>query len=210
MEHVRPSPDPEAILAVLAEPARALLEGLDDGISFADLIMDSQPPDPYVWATLVRYRTCNVIKPKIEGQAWSFRKLTNCGLEFDLGPYRVRALRTLDGNPPNPGRNDARRQFYAQHHQYQLPFDDVDGVTDETIGANLILDWTTDANRTVLMALSKPIGVWQYKGQPKIEWRKRIEFDDDKNPRFIGSTEDDIDIPPKYDEDEIDQEGEAG
>jgi hypothetical protein len=76
------------ILAVLAEPAQVLLEGLDDGVSFADLTMDSQPPDPHVWATLVRYRACNVIGPKAKGRAWSFQKLANCGLEFQLGPYR--------------------------------------------------------------------------------------------------------------------------
>jgi hypothetical protein len=152
------------------------------------------------------YRACNVIKPKAKGEAWSFRKLTNCGLEFQLGPYRIRALRTLDENPPNPGRNNARRQFYRQHHQYHIPFDDLPDVP-IAIGANLILDWTIGSNRTVLMALSKPAGVWLYKGQPKIEWRKPIEFDDDNTPRFVGSPESDINLPPKYDESEI---GEAG
>jgi Zn-dependent peptidase ImmA (M78 family)/DNA-binding XRE family transcriptional regulator len=71
-----------------------------------------------------------------------------------------------------------------QHHQYHIPFDDL---ADVPIGANLILDWTIGSNRIVLMALSKPAGVWLYKGQPKIEWRKPIEFDDDNTPRFVGS-----------------------
>lgn len=199
--------DPETILKALSEPAQLLLEGLDDGVSFADLVMDSQPPDPHVWATLVRYHACNVIEPKVKGKAWTFRKLTNCGLEFRVGPYLVRALRTLDKNPPNPGRNDARRQFYSQYHQYHIPYD---GLTNPTMGVNLILDWTTGAKRSILMALSKPIGVWNYKGQPKIEWRKAIEFDDDKTPRFAGSTEDGIDLQPKYDEGEFGEGGEAG
>lgn len=207
MDHNPGSSDPDTILTALTKPAQALLEGLDDGVSFADLIMDSQPPDPYVWAILVRYRACNVIGPKAKGQAWSFRKLTNCGLEFQLGPYRVRALRTLDESPPNPGLSNARRQFYRQYHQYHLP---LDGLTDTSIGANLILDWTTGDKRAVLLALSKPIGVWPYKGQPKIEWRKPIEFDDDNTPRFTGSTEDGIILPPKYDENETGEGGEAG
>lgn len=207
MDHDPRTPDPDTILKALSEPAQLLLEGLDDGVSFADTTMDSQPPDTHVWTMLVRYRACNVIQMKAEKKAWTFRKLTNCGLEFQVGPYVVRALRTLDENPPNPGRNGARRQFYNQEHQPPLPFEDP---IESTIGANLILDWTTGPKRSILMALSKPNGFWKYKGQPKIEWRKPIEFDDDNTPRFVGSTEDGINLPPKYDEDELGEGGEAG
>jgi len=207
MDHSPGLPDPEEILVALTEPTQVLVGGLDDGVSFADLTMDSQPPDPHVWAMLVRYRACNVITPKAKGKPWTFRKLTNCGLEFQVGPYQVRALRTLDDNPPNPGRNNARRQFYRQYHQYHLP---LNGLTSPAIGANVILDWTTGDKRAILMALSKPIGAWPYKGQPKIEWRKPIEFDNDNTPRFVGSTDDGINLPPKYDEDELGEGGEAG
>lgn len=212
------SSDPAGILALLAEPAKELLVGLDDGVSFADLTMDRQPHDPYIWAILVRYRACNVIAPKAKKRAWSFRQLANCGLEFQHGPYRVRVLRSLDDNPPHPGRSTARQRFYKQDDQYQMSiFDLIDTMPDGTetndasIGANLIIDWTIGENREILMALSKTEGVWPYKGEPTIEWRKPIKFDDNNTPGFEGTDDTDIETP-RWDENEFDkeEEGDAG
>jgi len=198
--------DPAAVLAFLAVPALALRDGLDDGVSFADTTLAGQPFDTYVWTTLARYRAGIRLKTASQEADWSVRKLRNCGIEITRGSFTVRALRSLEAGPPHPGRNVARQQFYSQYVQQVLPYPgDESGA-----GANLILDWMVGKDREVVLALSKPISVWKYKGQPELEWRRPLVFREDDTPGFVGTDEDDIEIQPRFDEGELDEGDEAG
>ena len=41
-----------------------------------------------------------------------------------------------------------------------------------------MVDWALGEEREVLLALSKPIGLWKYRGAPKVEWRRPVVFGD--------------------------------
>lgn len=190
----------------MAKPALALRNGLDDGVSFADTTLANQPFDTYVWTMLTRYRAYVRLKAEAQDKDWTVRRLRNCGIEIRRGGLTVRALRSMDAGPPNPGRNTARRQYYRQYIQTSLSYPGEESGP----GANLLLDWMVGQDREILMALSKPIGVWRYKGQPDLEWRKPLTFDEDDTASFTGVDETDIEIPPKFDEDELGEGDETG
>ena len=53
--------DPPQVLAFASPSLLALREALDDGISYADTILDRLPPDPYYWSHSVRYHAVHVL-----------------------------------------------------------------------------------------------------------------------------------------------------
>jgi len=202
--NVTPDPDqPEDVLAYLADGVRAVRDALDEGISFADGILSALPLDPYLWAHLVRYQARAVLTG-LEPETWSLgRDLRNSGIEIARGPFTVRALKSQGGGPPHPGGSGARRSFWGQ--QMALPFDGNEGA----VGANLILDWDAGLDREILLGLSKPIGIWKYRGIPKLEWRRPVEVGEDTELRFTPG-EEDVDVEPRFDLTELEEEGDAG
>ena len=155
--------EPEDLLSYLAEPIRALHEGLDKGVSLADGKMSDLPEDRILWAHLVRLGA-RMHLGTLEPEEWKLgRDLPNAGIELVRGPIVFRALKSQQGDPPHPGWSRSRKQFWSQ--QGTLPLV-VNGVVMPQ-GANLILDWHVSQAREVLVALSKPVGVWKYRGAPK-------------------------------------------
>jgi hypothetical protein len=73
------------------------------------------------------------------------------------------------------------------------------------MGANLILDWTATVEREILLALSKPIGVWKYRAAPKIEWRLPVVLAHEDELRF-EATEETVDVEPRFNLDELNEE----
>lgn len=196
--------DPEQVLAHLAGPVREVRDALDDGISFADTKLDELPFDPYLWAHLVRYQT-RLRLSNANQEGWKLgRTLPNSGIEVVRGPFVLRALKTQVGDPPHPGGNRARRNYWTQSQQLVLPLDG-NGARPQ-IGANLILDWTVDDARQVEVALSKPVGVWKYQGAPRLEWRRIVVFDQGSELKF-EPREEDVQVEPKFDLTELGDEG---
>jgi hypothetical protein len=205
---ITPDPgDPEAVLAYLSDPIQAIWIALDDGVSFADTTLTQLRSDAWMWAHLVRYRAAALLE-KSTDSSWRFCWKRHSGIEVAKGPFVMRAFKTQEGGPPAPGRNRARRQFWTQPRQLAFPiWGDVLEIQE---GANLILDWTATDEREVLLALSRPAGIWDYKADPILEWRRPIEFDLDNEPSFVGGGEEDVDVYVELDLDEIDAEGDAG
>jgi hypothetical protein len=197
---------PEGILNYLAEPLRAVRDAFDDGASYAETILAGQPRDRYVWAHLARYRAYHYLA-NLKASTWDLAThLSNSGIQISRGPLVLRALKRLDDGPPNPGPSLARRTFYGQQ---ALPLQWGNIVTPDS-GANLIVDWNVDRHFEVTLALSKPTGVWKYKGKPKLAWRRFVTFDDDDYPGFVPSDEP-LDFGPTYDPSELDDDtDEAG
>lgn len=192
--------EPEETLAFLSGGIRRLRGALEDGVSFADGVMDGSPGDPHLWAHLVRYRSRARLEEYLE-ETWALgRRLRNSGIEIVRGPFVMRALKSQEGGPPHPGGSWARRSYWMQ--QLTLPFD---GHERPAAGANLIVDWALGEQREILLALSKPVGVWKYRGVPKLEWRVQVVFSDDSELIFQPA-EEDVNVELTFDLTELDEE----
>jgi hypothetical protein len=182
--------NPESILDFLADPLRAVRDALDDGISFADTVLAALEFDAHFWAHAVRYRAaCHLAG--LQPPGWRItRRLPNSGIEIARDPLVFRTFKTTQDVPPPPGANLARRSFWTQRPavvlNLPLSWNDVQMPVD---GANLLLDWNVDDERSLRLALSKPIGTWKYQGTPKLEWRRLVVFGSDDEPRFEGRDE---------------------
>jgi hypothetical protein len=199
--------EPEAILSALSRPLIAYRSALDDGVSFADTQMADLPTCPYTWAALVRYWACHRFVELTDAQAdWHVRRLRNNGMEIQIDGYVLRPLKAIEAGPPSPGANLARRQYFTQFYQLSL----IDAGIFVPQGANLLIDWDVGKNRQPILALSKPVGFWKYKGKPRLECKGIVFGSDDDFPTFIPPAEDDFDVNPRFDQDEFGMESDAG
>jgi hypothetical protein len=198
---------PEQVLTYLAPPIRAIHDALDHGASLADSMCNDLPHDPHLWAHLARFGACQYLAG-LQLDGWSRgRELPNSGIEVARGPLVLRALKCQDGDPPHPGGNRARRAFWMQGAEQLRLALGVDGVR-FPVGANYILDWTVGERRVISLALSKPTGVWKYRGRPKLEWRRPVRITDD-DLKFVPPDEDVL-VEPTFDSSEFDGSGDAG
>jgi hypothetical protein len=189
------------VLTFLADPIRAVRAALDHGMSWADTVLDARPRDPHMWAHLVRYEARNELG---DGAAdWTVSRLLNSGIEIVRAPLVMRTMKAQDGGPPSPGHSRNRNAYWTQQGSLGL---DWAGIKEPEFGANLILDWATDADRTLQLCLSKPIGIWKYRSQPKLAWSLPVEFDADDVPGFVIS-EESVEVEPKFDLDELGADG---
>jgi hypothetical protein len=200
--------DPTAVLEFLQAPLGRLYDCLDDGASWADTVMHGRTANGHLHSHLVRFHTRETFDIKADDEEaardWGLgRVLPNSGIEITRGVITVRALRSIGGAAPSPGRNRARRAYWSQHQQMRLP---IDG--ESTPGANLIADWTIGADHSPELALSKPMGIWRYRGTPQIEWRIPVAFDESGHAVFQPADED-VSVGVEFALDELD-EGEAG
>lgn len=197
-----PSPhQPEEVLAFLSEPLKAVYDAFDHGISWADAQMDGLEPDAHYHAHHVRYAALAYLK-KLQSDGWGLgRPLKNSGIEIVRFPMVFRVFKGQHGQPPHAGRNHARRGFW---NQGRLGLDFGSGVVMPEFGANLIVDWDTGIEGP-LLALSMPIGNWEFQGQPKLAWRRFFTVNDTDDLRFIA-TDEDLGFDLRLDDEDLDQE----
>jgi len=200
--------DPEQVLAYLTAPIRAIHNALDHGVSLADSkFSDLSPFDPYLWAHIARFGACQHLA-QVRPAGWNRgRDLPNSGIEVTCGPLVLRTLKTQGSDPPHPGGNYARRQFWTQGRQMRLPLSYQGVLFPE--GANYILDWTVDRERVIALALSKPIGIWKYRSTPRLEWRRPVRITDGEDLKFVPADED-LSVEPAFDAGEFEVGGDAG
>lgn len=201
--------DPADLLHYLSKPLRATRDALDHGVSYAStIVMDPSDDDDYYWAHAARWQARQYLA-ELPSDGWELgRLLPNTGIELRCGPVIVRVLRRYQNGPPNPGSSRARKGFYAQYTPEQvlsLEWPDGAQLSDN---CNLIVDWALGRNRQVSLALSKPIGFWKFRGQPRLDWRRFVGFDPSDEPRFETSDED-LEVT-RYDEAEIDADQDLG
>ncbi len=190
-----PPSDAEAVLAsvrrLLVDYRRSLISSL----SFADTLMRELPRDPYTWATLVRYWAWQEMKQRqaLPDLGWSARRLACNGMEMTCGPYLVRPFKSIDAGPPAPGTSQVKDRYWRQADRHDFEQGRLFGDASAPQGANLLLDWAVDDERDPVIALSKPVGTWRYRGKPQLEWRHTIRFgggDDDSGLRWTPSEDD--------------------
>jgi len=206
--------DPEQVLSYLAPAILVVSSGLDHGVSLADSFFDQTPFDPWLWSHIARYGTCGYLDGLSPGNWERGRVLANSGIELKRMPLVLRTLKARGEGPPNPGPNLARKAYWSQqtNGRPRLPIILGGAVIPEV--ANYILDWTTNSERELFLALSKPIGTWKYGQRPKLEWRRpfqKPEGEDDL--RFIPTEEDlpteDVFDPSEFEEGEETEDGGA-
>lgn len=190
---------PNEVLQWLSEPIRALRAGLEHGLSLADAKMEDLPREPHLHAHLARVGVLMYLAG-ITAERWEIgRKLPLSGIEIQCNPFVLRVLRSQRGSTPHPGASEARRRFWCQQ-QLRL----FDQAEPPSLGANLILDWSTGDQQDIILALSKPRGVWPYQGSPELEWRRAVVDDSGPALRFVPAEED---IAVDFDLTEIEEQG---
>ncbi|MGA2284277.1 MAG: hypothetical protein ABSH07_11535 [Candidatus Dormibacteria bacterium] len=211
MEFTLDLDDADQVLAFTARPLRLVRDAFDDGVSFADSHLAGQPSDDHYWSHSVRYRARNLlVDADWDNNGWRFgRRLANSGIEIMGGALALRVLKAIGGGPPHPGLSHARQAYWRQRVAPPQPTQlslalAIDGVI-LINGSNLIVDWDVVAKRQLVLALSKPIGVWRYQTKPKLAWRRHVVFASDDEPRFLPADEDiGVDFPD-YDASELDE-----
>jgi hypothetical protein len=204
--------NPEEVLNFAVMPLRMIHDAFDDGVSYADTQLEGQPQDSHYWSHSARYRARNVLNEVTWQEGWHLgRDLANSGVEIVRGDLTMRVLKAIGGAPPHPGHNRARQSFWRQKPAVVVPTPQqlyfalaIDGLT-LLNGSNLIVDWDVIAKRQLVLALSKPDGVWNYQKKPRLAWRRHVIFGDANEPRF-DPTEEDIPVEyPDYDVTELDE-----
>jgi hypothetical protein len=198
-------------LAYLEAPLRAVQQALDDGVSFADGVLDKLPSDSHYWAHCVRYHACNRLA-SAPADGWRWARLANSGMLVARDPLVVRVFKSQFDGPPNPGHSVARNRFWRQEGaSVQLPLPGLTwgGDVPEPLTTHLILDWDIDGAKRIVLALSKPHGSWKFTGQPKLVWRRPVIITEEEL-RFSPAVEDDVLVQPRFEELEADEPGQLG
>jgi hypothetical protein len=183
-----PATEPEHIARYLAEPIAAAWRCFDRGTGAADEFFaaeEHRSDDPHMAAQIARYEARLSLERDAVGAEWELLKLANGGIHIALAPFEVRVLKAYGAGPPNPGKSHARREFYQQF-AFSL-FSTLDS-------ANLILYWMVRPKNQLLLGLCKPKGVWRFKGQPKLEWRRPLKYDPLEGLSFPPNQDDGIDV----------------
>lgn len=183
--------EPEHIARYLAEPIAAAWRGFDRGRAVADEFFAAEKHrayDAHLWAHLARYEAVLSMRADLAGtpldvRRWDLRLPHHSGIEIVLEPFRVRVCKAVGDGPQNPGPNRSRREFFQQ-----LGLSLFGGQA----GANLILYWRVRGDDLDL-GLCKPKGLWRFKGQPRLEWRRPVHFDPLEGLTF-PSADEDVDV----------------
>ncbi len=200
-----PADEPEHIARFLTNPITAAWRAFDRGRAVADEFFAAEGDrayDAHLWAHLVRYEAALSLRSDLatidqEDREWNLRLPHHSGIEILMDPFRVKVCKAVGDAPQSPGRNRARKQFFQQLGL---------SLFAAHAGANLILYWRV-TNGELELGLCKPKGLWRFKDQPKLEWRRPVHVDPLAGLTF-PSADEDVEVF-RLDETEIGEE-EAG
>lgn len=174
---------------LLADCLPHIRGALHAGIDYADdLQPDPGSRDPWFWSHSARYRAKTALERTAPADGgWALvADVPNSGIHVRVEQMHiVRVLRSAGGTTPAPGQNLQRRRAWSQ--QLSFPFASAEG---ELPPLNLILDWSTDVDGSLVMHAGMPVGVWPYGKDPMLAWRVPLPADDDIGGlAFVGSDE---------------------
>ncbi len=173
-----PADEPEHLTRYLAEPIAATWRAFDRGRAAADeffAAQDHREFDPHMWAHIARYEAVLSLKGEPEPKDWELKLSHHSGIEIRKDGFRIKVGKAAGDGPQSPGRNRARTNFVQQLGLLQTLF-----TVDR---ANLILYWRILKGELDL-GLCKPKGLWNFRSQPKLEWRQPVRFDPLAGLRF--------------------------
>jgi hypothetical protein len=133
--------------------------------------------DRYLAPNLVRYWAKRYLRNAglqvSEEQAeFNMQQLPNNGLCLSFGHYRLRILKSDDGDPPVPGDSVSRQNFY---HQISIAYVTEDGAEVQENVTNLLILWDIDRlyNLTGL-SLAYPKSGKDTKASVQVHWHVPI------------------------------------
>lgn len=163
--------EPGHMARYLANPIAATWRAFDRGRTAADEFFAAEEHrefDPHMWAHIARYEAVLSLKADPGPRDWELKLSHHSGIEIQMDGFRVKVGKAAGGGPQSPGRNRARRNFVQQLGLLQTLF--------AAERVNLILYWRILGGELDL-GLCKPKGLWNFRSQPKLEWRQPIQFD---------------------------------
>jgi hypothetical protein len=185
--------EPEHVANYLSDVIAAAWTAFDLGRATAEeFFNDDRPYDPHLYAHLARYQALVSLARTKQPRQWHLRPLRHSGIEFFKHPFRVRVCKAIDGGPQSPGRSHAARDFFQQL-RLGIPLH-------SSKTTNLILYWRVRRGDLDL-GLCKPKGLWRFKGQPKLEWRRPVQYDPLAGLSFPGGNGDIDEL--RFDDDEF-------
>lgn len=166
-----PADEPGHLAQHLVAPIAATWRAFDRGRTAADEFFASdehRAHDPHLWAHIARYEAVLSLQAESGPRDWDLKIVHHSGIELKMDGFRIKVGKAAGDGPQNPGRNRARTYFYQQL-----------GLFTSLLGgdrANLILYWRV-RNGELELGLCKPKGHWNFKSQPKLEWRQPVFYD---------------------------------
>jgi hypothetical protein len=131
-------------------------------------VKEDKPIDVYLFNDLVRYYAKEMlhnsgftVEDDVEEIAeYSFKALVNNGLSGKFNGHLFRILKADHGSVPMPV-SGKKKEFYNQHRQLTLPFDDPDSEPSMKLRHNILILWEVDSQYNFLqlrLACPKAVG----------------------------------------------------
>ncbi|MCL5883777.1 MAG: hypothetical protein M1377_00215 [Deltaproteobacteria bacterium] len=137
---MQPVPEPQAVLEDLSRLVPVIYDALEASLNYTREYFDehNQGIDPYLAPALVRYNVKLYLRAA--GQTaedfFDLDTMANNGLLLTNGRYKIRILKSDDGDLPPPGPSKAKQAFY-----HQLPLVFSSKTEDDDAPLNLVVVW---------------------------------------------------------------------
>lgn len=142
-------PQPDEVVPELKSVLRAIHSSLEHGTMRAREFFENEDEgqfvDRYLAPCLVRYWAKNYLQSaghevssEEDTADYNMQRLPNNGLCLQYGRYRLRILKSDNGEPPVPGQSLSRQQFYQQLSLLLVSSDGVE-IQDDVL--NLLVLW---------------------------------------------------------------------
>lgn len=162
-------PKAEAVLSDLLPVLTASYEAFEFGTYKAREYFEKEKSkrDSYLAAHLTRFNAMkklrengHSVEENEDHPFYSLKSLSNSGIYLAYDRYRLRMLKSHNGDLPHPGHSLSRHKYYNQNYeQMSIDFPNYMDVESECI--NLVLLWTTDieyALKSFSLAFPKAAG----------------------------------------------------
>lgn len=173
-------PDQDVVLQELSPVLPFIYRGLEEAVEQTrDFFPEEKPVDAALAPNLVRYFVKEYIDHKSSADSrlsvsnkFERESLPNNGLFLHYGPYRIRILKTDEGELPLPGPSRARRRFYQQ----TLPlWAQVSGEDLRPNLVNLVILWDVNSEYVLNdLSIACPRDVGESRGTVQCYWRAEI------------------------------------
>ena len=175
-------PSPEEVQKDLELIVPHIHTALEHGTLNARDFFEREDPDKlvdrYLAPNLVRYwakkHLQNVgLQVTEEPAEFDLKPLPNNGLCLSAGHYRLRILKSDDGDPPIPGDSVSRQNFY---HQISIVLTTEDGTEIQEEVRNLLILWDIDRSYNLSgLSLAYPKSGKNTKASVQVHWHVPLE-----------------------------------
>jgi hypothetical protein len=179
-------PKPEAVLNDLIPVLTSSYEAFEFGTFKAREYFEKEKSkmDSYLAAHLARFNAMKKLREKgcdVDDNEnhphYSLKTLSNSGIFLAYDRYRVRMLKSKNGDLPHPGYSQSRHRYYNQDYwQMTIDFPNCAEMAEECI--NLVLLWNTDSDYSLKsFSLAFPKAAGSTKDSVLVYWNTMIPME---------------------------------